>query len=86
MSNSYSSADAAPRLGQDNSSTPGRFRRHPVVWGLLFLAALLVVWFIVRAFSKPKPKPAGPQPIPVAIAPVTVGNATQSAGYPFDGS
>jgi multidrug efflux system membrane fusion protein len=74
MSNSYSSADAAPRLGQDNSSTPGRFRRHPVVWGLLFLAALLVVWFIVRAFSKPKPKPAGPQPIPVAIAPVTVGN------------
>ena len=74
MSYSHSPADAAPRPGQDDSSVPGRFKRHPVVWGLLFLAALLVIWLIVRAFSKPKPKPTGPQPIPVAIAPVTVGN------------
>ncbi len=44
------------------------------MWGIVILAALLAIWLIVRAFSKPKAKPAGQPPIPVAVAPVTVGN------------
>ena len=51
-----------------------RLKRHPVISGLVIVAALLAIWLIVRAFSKPKAKPAAQQPIPVAIAPVTVGN------------
>jgi membrane fusion protein, multidrug efflux system len=76
MTDSDSPADAVARPGFEphDSFVPGRTNRHPVVWGLLLLVALLVIWLTVRAFSKPKAKPAGQQPIPVAIAPVTIGN------------
>src|ERR1700734_1374325 len=76
MTDSHSPADAFPRRGFEphDSPPPGPSKRHPVVWGLVLLVALLVIWLIVRAFAKPKAKPAGQQPIPVAIAPVTVGN------------
>lgn len=76
MIDSHSPADAASRPGFEphDSFVPGRTNRHPILWWLLALVALLVIWLIVRAFSKPKAKPAGQQPIPVAIAPVTLGN------------
>jgi membrane fusion protein, multidrug efflux system len=76
MTDSHSPADAFPRRGLEPHDSPaaGPAKRHPLVWALVLLAALVVIWLMVRAFSKPKAKPAGPQPIPVAIAPVTVGN------------
>jgi multidrug efflux system membrane fusion protein len=76
MTDSHPPADAYPRRGFEphDSSAPGPAKRHPLVWGLVVLVALLVIWLMVRAFSKPKAKPAGPQAIPVAIAPVTVGS------------
>ena len=41
---------------------------------LVLVAALLVIWLIAGALSKPKAKPTGPQAIPVATATVTAGD------------
>jgi membrane fusion protein, multidrug efflux system len=68
----YSSAVAAP--SSSNSSGGSKIKRHWIISTLVVLAALLCLWLLVRAFSKPKPKAAGAPPIPVATAPVTLGN------------
>src|SRR3984957_11877384 len=67
-----SSAVAEPF--SSNSSAGPKIKRHWIVSILVVLAALLCLWLLVHAFSKPKPKPAGPPPIPVATAPVALGN------------
>jgi multidrug efflux system membrane fusion protein len=77
MTDSHSIAETATHLPGDapnDSSMRGSIKRHPVIWGVVILAALLAIWLTVRALSKPKARPTAPQPIPVAIAPVTVGN------------
>jgi len=57
-----------------SSPTGSKIKRHWIVSTLVVLAALLCLWLLVGAFSKPKAKPAGPQAIPVSLAPVKLGN------------
>jgi len=65
--------DSTP-TAQAAALPPGDLKRHWVLKAIVVLLALLVLWLIVRAFSKPKAKPSVPQAIPVAIAAVTVGS------------
>lgn len=51
-----------------------KIKKHWILSGLVAVAALLCLWWLVREFSKPKAKPSGPPAIPVAIAPVKLGN------------
>jgi multidrug efflux system membrane fusion protein len=51
-----------------------RLKRHWVISAVVTLAALILIWLIVRAFAAPKPKPAAPPAIPVAVAPVKLGS------------
>jgi multidrug efflux system membrane fusion protein len=77
MTDSISTAQAAahqPGYRQEDSSLRARMKNHWVISTLLLVAALLVIWLIVRALSKPKAKPTAPQAIPVATAAVTVGD------------
>jgi multidrug efflux system membrane fusion protein len=57
-----------------NSSIGSKIRKHWILLSVIVVVALLCVWLLVRAFSKPKAKPPGPQPIPVTVAPVKLGN------------
>jgi membrane fusion protein, multidrug efflux system len=67
-----SSAVAEP--SSSNSSAVSKIKRNRIIAILVVLIALLCLWLLVRAFSKPKAKAAGAPPIPVATAPVTLGN------------
>jgi membrane fusion protein, multidrug efflux system len=77
MTDSISTAQAAahqPGYPPDDTALRARMKRHWVISTLVLVAALLVIWLIVRALSKPKAKPTGPQAIPVATAAVTAGD------------
>src|SRR6202789_431714 len=77
MTDSTPMAQAAahhPGYTPDTPSSRDKAKHHRVIWILVILAAILAIWFLVRALSKPKAKPAGGQPVPVATAPVKVGN------------
>ena len=65
---------AVPEGSVHGSSIPSKIKKHWILSSLVVLAALLCVWLLVRAFSKPKAKPSGPPAIQVATAPVTLGN------------
>ena len=65
---------AVPEGSAHGSSIPSKIKKHWILSSLVVLAALLCVWLLVRAFSKPKAKPSGPPAIQVATAPVTLGN------------
>src|SRR6202161_3352133 len=56
------------------STMGSKIKEHRILFSLALLAALLGVWWIVHAFSKPKAKPPGPQGVEVATAPVKAGN------------
>jgi multidrug efflux system membrane fusion protein len=49
-------------------------KKHWIVYTVAAAAALLCIWLVAQAFSKPKPKPAGAPAIPVTTATVTSGN------------
>jgi multidrug efflux system membrane fusion protein len=65
---------AVPEGSVHGSSIPSKIKKHWILSSLVVLAALLCVWLLARAFSKPKAKPSGPPAIQVATAPVTLGN------------
>jgi multidrug efflux system membrane fusion protein len=65
---------AVPEGSAHGSSIASRIKKHWILSSLVVLAALLCVWLLARAFSKPKAKPSGPPAIQVATAPVTLGN------------
>ncbi len=76
MMNDPSSAHAAAadERPTGNSSLGSKLKDHWLLLGIVVVAALLIVWLIVRATSAPKSKPTGAQAIPVGVAPVTLGN------------
>jgi multidrug efflux system membrane fusion protein len=61
-----------------NSSRKAGFRTwartHWIAAGLILIAVLLFLWWLVSAFLQPKKKAGPPPPIPVAEAQVTTGN------------
>jgi membrane fusion protein, multidrug efflux system len=67
-------AAAADERPTGNSSLGSKLKNHWLLVGIVVVAALLIVWLIVRAASAPKSKPSGAQAIPVGVAPVTLGN------------
>jgi membrane fusion protein, multidrug efflux system len=67
-------AAAADERSTGNSSLGSKLKDHWLLLGIVVVAALLIVWLIVRAASAPKSKPSGAQAIPVGVAPVTLGN------------
>jgi multidrug efflux system membrane fusion protein len=56
------------------SSFGSKIKKHWILSSVIVVVALLCVWLLIRAFSKPKAKPTGPQPIPVTLAPVKLGD------------
>lgn len=56
------------------SALRSKIRQHWVLCILGVLAALLILWAVIKLFSKPKEPPKGPAAIPVETAAVTVGN------------
>lgn len=48
--------------------------RHWVLWVVIAAAVVLLLWLVVRGFSKPKPRPAGNQAIPVGTTKVALGD------------
>jgi multidrug efflux system membrane fusion protein len=67
-------SSAAAEHSARRSSRGSKIKKHWIVYALVAVTALLCIWLLVRAFSKPKPKPVGAPTIPVTIAAVTSGN------------
>ena len=75
MTETSSGANAPePLRDPQHSRLSERLKRHWVISAVVTLAALILIWLIVRAFAAPKPKPAAPPAIPVAVAPVKLGS------------